>query len=46
MNHSLGDKEVSRLRLAIMFVGIERMLMSRIPGNEILEELLEDLRAD
>jgi hypothetical protein len=43
--YSLGEKEVLRLRLAILCAGIERMLMSRIPGNEIIEEL-QALEAD
>jgi len=43
--YRLGEKEVLRLRLAIMCAGIERMLMSRIPGNEVLEEL-QALEAD
>ena len=36
--YSLSEIEQLRLRLAIMCAGIERMLMSRIRGNEEIEE--------
>jgi hypothetical protein len=44
--YGLCEKEELRLRLAILCAGIERMLMSRIRGNEGIEEAqaLEDDR--
>jgi hypothetical protein len=37
--YSLTEKEVLHLRLAILCAGIERMLMSRISGNEAIEKI-------